>query len=67
LKHRLLDRDSVAERMLPALSVSGKLNADWDFLCFLHEKGRAEAGARLATNYDPIGQRSCIDIRNEVL
>jgi NTE family protein len=53
--------------MLPALSVSGKLNVDWDFLCFLHEKGRAEAGARLATNYDPIGQRSCIDIRNEVL
>ncbi|MGF6599699.1 hypothetical protein P3T23_004433 [Paraburkholderia sp. GAS448] len=54
--------DSVAERMLPALGVSGKLNADWDYLCFLHEKGRAEAGAWLATNYNTIEQRSGIEI-----
>jgi NTE family protein len=47
--------------------VSGKLNADWDFLCFLHEKGRSEAGARLAKNYDTIGQRSSIDICYEFL
>ncbi|WP_429318184.1 hypothetical protein [Paraburkholderia sp. GAS448] len=48
--------------MLPALGVSGKLNADWDYLCFLHEKGRAEAGAWLATNYNTIEQRSGIEI-----
>jgi NTE family protein len=56
-----------SDETMTALGVSSKFNADWDFLCFLHEKGRSEAGAWLATNYDTIGQRSSIDIQHEVL
>jgi hypothetical protein len=38
-----------SDETMTALGVSSKFNADWDFLCFLHEKGRSEAGAWLAT------------------
>jgi len=49
------------------LSVSSKYNADWDFLCGLHDKGRHEADRWLMHHYRNIGQRSSIDIRREFL
>jgi len=56
-----------SDQTMGALSVSSKYNADWEFLCFLRDKGRAEAGAWLEKNYDSVGQRSTIDIRGEFL
>jgi hypothetical protein len=32
------------------------LNNDWDFLCHLHEVGRARAGKWLAANFDHLGK-----------
>ncbi|MGF6920671.1 patatin-like phospholipase family protein [Paraburkholderia sp. 40] len=56
-----------SDETMSALGVSSKLNADWDFLCFLHDKGRAEADAWLSANYEALGQRSSIDIHSEFL
>ena len=56
-----------SDQTMAALGVSSKYNADWDFLCFLRDKGRAEAEAWLNDNYDHIGQRSSIDIGKEFL
>ncbi|MEO6354821.1 MAG: patatin-like phospholipase family protein [Oxalobacteraceae bacterium] len=56
-----------SDQTMAALGVSSKLNADWDFLCFLRDKGRTEAEAWLKENYQHIGQRSSIDIGKEFL
>jgi predicted acylesterase/phospholipase RssA len=42
-------------------------HAQREFLCFLHDKGRAQANAWLAVNYDTIGQRPSVDIHHEFL
>jgi NTE family protein len=62
LIHSIRSDDTMA-----ALGVSSKLNADWDFLCFLHEKGREEADRWLAQNYDKIGELSSVDLQAEFL
>ncbi len=41
-----------------ALSASSKLNAEWDFLTYLRDLGRADASAWLERNYDSLGTRS---------
>ncbi|WP_354686570.1 patatin-like phospholipase family protein [Cupriavidus necator] len=56
-----------SDETMAQLGVSTKYNADWDFLCSLRDKGRAEAARWLAQNYDCIGQRSSIDISGEFL
>lgn len=56
-----------SDQTMAALGVSSKYNADWNFLCSLRDKGRAEAGAWLDENYDHIGQRSSVDISREFL
>lgn len=56
-----------SDETMTVLGVSNRLNADRDFLCFLHDKGRAEADAWLTVNYDAIGQRSSVDIHREFL
>jgi NTE family protein len=56
-----------SDETMAALGVSSKYNADWAFLSFLRDKGRAEAEAWLKGNYDNIGQRSSIDIKGEFL
>jgi len=71
-----VDRDGMKEMLIHsiradeamcALSVSSKYNADWRFLCALHDNGRREAEAWLTENYRNIGERSSIDIRKEFL
>jgi NTE family protein len=47
--------------------VSSKLNTDWDFLCFLRDRGRMEAQTWLDKHYGDIGTRSSVDIRSEFL
>jgi NTE family protein len=56
-----------SDETMTELGVSSKLNADWDFLCFLRDRGREEADAWLAGNYDDVGTRSSVDIRDEFL
>lgn len=56
-----------SDHTMAALGVSSKYNADWDFLCFLRDKGRTEADAWLNANFDHIGQCSSIDIGKEFL
>jgi NTE family protein len=56
-----------SDETMAELGVSSKFNADWDFLCFLHEKGRAEAERWLTRNYDAIGTLSSVDLQAEFL
>jgi NTE family protein len=56
-----------SDETMAALGVSSKMNADWKFLCFLRDKGRAEADSWLQKNFDHIGQRSSIDVDAEFL
>ena len=46
---------------LEHLSVSSKLNAEWEFLCHLRELGRAAADRWLAENFDALCVRSTFD------
>ena len=46
---------------------SSKLNADWEFLLHLHEIGRARAEPWLAGDFDGVGVRSTVDIRQKYL
>jgi len=56
-----------SDQTMMALGVSSKLNADWGFLCHLRDQGRVEAERWLAQNYDAIGERCSIDLREEFL
>ena len=42
-------------------------NADWEFLCHLRDVGREAGGRWLAENFDALGTRSTIDIRDKYL
>jgi NTE family protein len=52
----------IASEMMTTLGVSSKLNAEWDFFCFLHEEGRRRADEFLASHADDLGRRSTVDI-----
>jgi NTE family protein len=52
-----------SDETMSELGVSSKHNADWDFLCFLRDRGREEAEAWLAASFDDVGARSSVDIR----
>lgn len=56
-----------SDETMAALGVSSKYNADWDFLCYLRDQGRAQAGTWLEQNYENVGQRSSVDIKAEFL
>jgi NTE family protein len=56
-----------SDETMTALGVSSKFNADWKFLCFLRDQGRAEADSWLQKNFEHIGQRSSIDVDAEFL
>ncbi len=47
---------------MEALGVSSKMNAEWAFLTYLRDKGRAAAERWLAAHYDDIGVRSTFDV-----
>jgi len=47
---------------LAHLSVSSKLNAEWAFLCHLHDLGRATTEAWLMEHFDDLGERSTLDV-----
>ncbi len=55
--HAISDDDTMRE-----LGVSSKMNAEWSFLTFLRDKGRAAADRWLSAHYDDIGVRSTLDM-----
>ena len=55
------------DEAMKKLGVSSKLNADWGALTDLPDRGRERAGEWLEANYDDIGKRSSIDIRQRYL
>ncbi|UFX48263.1 hypothetical protein HAP47_0017020 [Bradyrhizobium sp. 41S5] len=48
------------------LGYSSKLNAEWDFLCTLHEEGRKAAEEFLAVHGESIGRYSTREIDHVV-
>jgi NTE family protein len=64
---RMLIHAVDAEDYMRELSVTSKLNADWEFLCHLRDVGRAAAGKWLAANFDALCTQSTIDIREKYL
>jgi len=51
-----------AEEEMRKLGTSSKLNAQWDFLMYLHQLGRSRGSAFLEAHYDKIGRESSTDL-----
>ena len=52
----------IASNVLAGLGASSKFNAEWDFLCMLHDEGRRAAETFLADNSLNIGKCSSMDL-----
>ena len=59
---RILIHAIEAEDFMQALSVSSKLNADWEFLTHLRDVGRDHAERWIEETYDKLNVESSIDI-----
>ena len=55
-----------ADAVVEELSASSKINAEWSFLQYLHEMGRAAAEDFLDQSYDAIGKRATLDLSEEL-
>ena len=55
------------DEIMQSLSAASKLNADWEALTDLRDRGRTSADEWLKTNYDAIGNRSSVDIESRYL
>ncbi|QFR35073.1 patatin-like phospholipase family protein [Ancylobacter sp. TS-1] len=60
-----LHRIDGADKLI-ALDASTKMNAEWEFLLYLHAIGREAAQTFLDTHFDAIGVRSTLDVREEL-
>ena len=56
-----------ADVVMKKLGASTKLNADWDFLTYLHASGRRYADAWIEECFDHLGVESTVDIRAQYL
>ncbi len=56
-----------AEDEMRKLGVSSKVNAQWDFLTYLHRLGRERGEAFLAAHYDRLGVESSTDVLGRFL
>jgi NTE family protein len=52
----------ISSEMMPELSASSKMIAEWDFLCMLRDEGRRSAQAFLDRHDHDIGVRSSFDL-----
>ncbi len=52
----------IASPIMSSLGVSSKLNAEWQFFCYLRDEGRARADDFLTTHASDIGRRSTVEI-----
>jgi NTE family protein len=50
------------DAVLSGLSVSSKLNAEWPFLCHLHDLGRQTTETWLDAHVDDLGRRATLDV-----
>jgi NTE family protein len=64
---RMLIHAIQADEFMRSLSVTSKLNADWEFLTHLRDVGRQSAEQWLADNFESVGKQSTIDIRGTYL
>lgn len=55
-----------ADAVVHELSASSKVNAEWTFLLYLKEMGRAAASDFLEQHFDAIGNRSTLDLTEEI-
>jgi NTE family protein len=55
------------EPAMESLGIASKLNTDMDFLLYLKQLGRDTAERWLKENFDALGQRSTVDIRQKFL
>jgi NTE family protein len=56
-----------ADEVMQELSVTSKLNADWEFLTHLRDDGRDAAAAWLNEHFDRLGRQSTVDIHDRYL
>ncbi len=56
-----------ADEVMQKLSVTSKLNADWEFLTHLRDDGRDFAKAWLDAHFDRLGRESTVDIDERYL
>ncbi|HUA55008.1 MAG TPA: patatin-like phospholipase family protein [Candidatus Sulfotelmatobacter sp.] len=56
-----------AEAEMRSLGASSKMNADFDFLCYLRDLGRAAATIWLDDSWDAVGTRSSVDVFEKFL
>lgn len=52
-----------AGREMERLGAASKFNLDWDFLTIMFELGRATANTWIEKNFDSLGERSTVDMR----
>ena len=52
----------IASSAMNELGYSSKLNAEWDFLCYLRDEGRRSADDFLRSHRKDLGHRSSLDI-----
>jgi NTE family protein len=64
---RMLVHGIANEKAMSELSVASKLNADWEFLTYLKDIGRAAAEEWLAANFDRLGKETTIDLHQTYL
>jgi NTE family protein len=64
---RMLIHSIAADDVMNGLGHTSKLNADWEFLTFLKDIGRERASEWLAANFDALGARSSVDLRQAYL
>lgn len=58
---RMLIHSIADDEMMRTLSVTSKLNGDWEFLTHLRDIGRARAEAWLEQSFDRLGEDSTVD------
>ena len=64
---RILIHAIEADEFMRELSVSSKLNPDWEFLTHLHDVGRESAEQWIGENFDRLNVESSIDIAQHYL
>jgi NTE family protein len=64
---RMLVHGIANEKAMSQLSVASKLNADWEFLTYLKDVGRAAAEDWLSVHFERLGKESTIDLHNAYL
>ena len=64
---RVLIHAIEADEFMRELSVSSRLNPDWEFLTHLHDVGRETADRWLAENFDALNVESSVDVHARYL